>query len=153
MAPGLKCKTRQPIGHTPQMAMLDPTTLTWSAGSVSGKEADSDEENWTLMPDGTMLTVVVVSTPNAEKYVIADDNWVSAGATPAAMTSSGLGYEMGPAVLRFDGTVMAFGANSHTAIYHPAATPTDPGSWTAGPEMTGLGIADGPACLLPNGNR
>jgi hypothetical protein len=142
----------QPIGQTPQIAFLDPTTLTWTSGSMSGKEPNLDEENWTLLGDGTVLTVDVVSTPNAEKYIPFDNNWVSAGTTPSAMTNStSLGYEMGPSVLRFDGTVMAFGANSFTAIYTPPATPTDPGSWAAGPPMTGLGMADAPACLLPNG--
>jgi len=144
----------EPIGQTPQMAVLDPTTLTWSSASVTGKEADFDEENWTLLPDGTILTVDIDNTPHAEKYVIANDNWVPAGSTPAAFTNSTTyNYEMGPAVLRFDGTVMAFGANSNTAIYTPPAIPTDPGSWAAGPTLPGgQGLADGTCCLLPNGN-
>lgn len=141
-----------PAGQTPLAAILDPTTLTWTAASVTGKEQNFDEENWTLLPDGTILTVDVVSTPNAEKYIPWDDNWVPAGTTPNAMTDSSFGYEMGPAVLRFDGSVLAFGANQYTAIYTPPATPTDPGSWTSGPTLPGLGIADGPCCLLPNGN-
>lgn len=142
----------QPAGQTPLVAQLDPTTLTWTSASTSGKESEFDEENWVLLPDGTILTVDVINTPQAEKYVISDNDWISAGATPAAMTSQTLGYEMGPAVLRFDGTVMAFGANSNTAIYTPPATPTDAGSWVAGPTLTGLGVADGPCCLLPSGH-
>lgn len=133
-------------------SILDPVTMTWTANSTTGKLDRHDEENWTLMPDGTILTVDVGTMPNAEKYIPWDDDWVSASTTPNNMTSASLGSEMGPAVLRFDGTVMQFGANSYTAIYHAPATPTDPGYWTAGPTLPGLGIADGPAVLLPNGN-
>jgi hypothetical protein len=137
-------------GTTAQAAILDPVPMTWSNVSLTGKENNFDEEGWTLMPDGTLLTVDAEDTPNAEKYIPWDDDWVQAGQTPLALTG-GYGYEMGPAVLRFDGTVMAFGANPHTAIYMPPATPTDPGSWNASPDVPTGGLADGPACQLPNG--
>jgi hypothetical protein len=57
-------------------------------------------------------------------------------------------FEVGPAVLRPDGSVFATGANAcgpaHTAIYK--------GSWTPGPDFPdSLGISDGPAALEPNG--
>lgn len=134
-------------------AVLDPLTLTWTANAITGKVDRNDEEGWTLLPDGTVLTVdCSTGIPGAEKWIPWENKWVSAGSTPAALTSEALGEEMGAAVLRFDGTVMQFGANSHTAIYTPPATPTDPGSWIAGPDMpNGNTQADGPACLLPNG--
>lgn len=136
-----------------QGAILDPTTMTWTPMGVVGKETNFDEEGWNLLPDGTVLTVDVFTTPKAEKYIPWNDNWVSAGSTPVALTDSSLGYEMGPAILRFDGTVMQFGANPHTAIYTPPATPTDPGSWAAGPDVPGGNeLADAAACLLPSGN-
>ncbi len=61
-------------------------------------------------------------------------------------------YEVGPAMLRPDGTVFATGANSiaagHTSIYNTAT-----GTWTPGPDFPdGLDVADGPAALLPDGN-
>ena len=136
-----------------QAAILDPTTLTWTPASTSGKENNFDEEGWTLLPDGTILTLDVEATPNAEKYIPWDDDWVPAGQTQAPFTDPSYGYEMGPAVLRFDGTVFQGGANPHTAIYTPPATPSDPGSWAAGPDFpNGYGMADAPACLMPNGN-
>ena len=54
-------------------------------------------------------------------------------------------------MLRPDGTVFSTGANAcgaaHTAIYDSKT-----GRWTAGPDFPdGLGIADGPAALEPNG--
>jgi len=57
-------------------------------------------------------------------------------------------HEIGPAVLRPDGTVFATGATTNTAIYNSAT-----GVWTAGPTFpNNLDVADGPAALLPNGN-
>jgi hypothetical protein len=58
---------------------------------------------------------------------------------------------VGPGVLRPDGTVFYTGANgcgaSHTSIYNSAT-----GVWTPGPDFpAGLGVADGPAALEPNG--
>jgi hypothetical protein len=61
--------------------------------------------------------------------------------------------EVGPMVLRPDGTVFATGAsgapgvNGHTAIYD-----TKTKTWTVGPNFPeGLDVADGPAALLPDG--
>src|SRR5205807_5835789 len=61
-------------------------------------------------------------------------------------------YEVGPAVLRPDGTVFATGANTcgpgHTAVYNSHS-----GTWAAGPDFPGAyGVADAPAALEPNGN-
>jgi len=66
--------------------------------------------------------------------------------------------EIGPAILRPNGTVFATGSNStagpgHTAIYIPPAVPTDPGTWTPGPDFpNGDNAGDSFAALLPNGN-
>jgi hypothetical protein len=66
--------------------------------------------------------------------------------------------ELGPAVLRPDGTTFAIGATNRTAIYHPPANPLQPGKWTVGPSFPNnkrgqtLSEFDGPACLLPDGN-
>src|SRR5580700_2898668 len=38
------------------MAVLDPTTLKWTAVGSAGKSDFNAEEGWTLMPDGTVLT-------------------------------------------------------------------------------------------------
>jgi hypothetical protein len=73
--------------------------------------------------------------------------------------------EIGPVVLRLNGTVFASGYTGNTAIY----TPGSPGSWAAGPTfptatITGscprgsytspalLAPVDAPAALLPDGN-
>ena len=93
---------------------------------------------------------------NYELYNPATGSWTVAGSTPVQLWDSCGGsslasYELGPAVLRPDGTVFHAGANTcgaaHTAIYN-----TRSGTWTAGPDFPGaLGDADGPAALEPNG--
>lgn len=144
-------------------AIWDPESGSWSAG---GESLDNDsEEGWTLLPDGTVLAVQCTSVPNAQKYVIATNSWVSAGSTGATLpalpvvTAQGTIYEMGPQVLLPDGRVFAIGSSGHTGLYTPPNTlPTDPGTWAAGPDFPVdshghlKGAVDAPACLLPNGN-
>jgi Kelch motif protein len=168
-----------------RVAVLDPATLTWKAvGSglqgPPGKMDFNAEEGWTLLPDGTVLTCDVHSAPHSEKFIYSlgnlptDQSWVSAGSTIVDLHSPSqdgcLAYgdhgqycyyppgEIGPAILRPNGTVFATGSNStagpgHTAIYTPPAIPTDPGTWTIGPNFpNGDNAGDSFAALLPNGN-
>jgi len=149
----------------PKTALLNPSTLTWTS-TGSGKFDVYDEEGLTLLPGGTLLDVDAYvfkyqsNGMNYETYNPGTGAWTSQGNTPVQLWDSaancgGSGrasYELGPAVLRPDGTVYATGANScaagHTAIYNVSA-----GTWTAGPDFPNdLDIADGPAALLPDGN-
>jgi hypothetical protein len=154
-----------------QMAELDPSTMTWTALGSSGKSDWNAEEGWTLMPDGTLLTVDVLNNPNSERYIPSQQMWVSDGSTVANLQGppevgcinyGGGQYcppgETGNAVLRPDGTVFATGAThqgaraGHTAVYRPGSHPTDPGTWTAGPDFSnGDDAGDNFAALLPNG--
>ena len=149
---------------TRQAALLNPSTLTWTA-TGSGKFDINDEEGWTLLPNGKVLTVdayvqLYQSTgKNYELYDPNSGNWSVAGITPVQLWDSAAtcggqnnaSFEVGPALLLPNGTVFATGANScgpgHTAIYTVAT-----GTWTAGPDFpSNLDIADGPAALEPNG--
>jgi hypothetical protein len=147
---------------TKDEAYLDPKTLTWTP-TGSGKFDIHDEEGWTLLPNKKVLTVDAYvgqydpTGMNFELYDPASGKWTSpGGGTGVQLWDSAAACggrrkssaEVGPAVLRPDGTVFATGANAcgaaHTAIYK--------GSWTAGPDFPDdLGIADGPAALEPNG--
>ena len=147
---------------TKQAALLDPQTLTWTATSNT-KFDINDEEGWTLLPGGHVLTVdayVGQYSASGKNYEIFDPstgNWTVAGTTPVQLWDScggsgGASYEVGPATLMPNGTVFATGANGcgagHTAIYNVAQ-----GTWTAGPDFPGLfDAADAPAALETNGN-
>lgn len=150
---------------TQEAILTSMSPITWTA-TGTGKFDDNDEEGWTLLPGGNLLTVDAyvgkysATGMNSEIYSTKAGTWSSAGNTPVQLWDSAAGcggsgaasYEVGPAVLRPDGTVFATGANAcgagHTAIYN-AKTKT----WSAGPNFPGtLDIADGPAALLPDGN-
>jgi hypothetical protein len=149
-----------------QQVLLNSQTLTWTV-TGRGKFDVNDEEGWTLLPDGTVLTVDAyvfqydATGKNYEIYDPAKRSWTSGpprgtmvqlwDSYPDAHHAS---HEVGPAVLRPDGTVFytgatgAPGAPGHTAIYD-----THSQTWSAGPDFPdGQDIADGPAALLPNGN-
>lgn len=139
---------------------LNPATMAWTALTPTGKLNNSNsEENWTLLPDGTIFTVDIRNPGPAERYIppwldnSANGRWVPAGTVPAPMQ---VGFEMGPGELRPDGTVFVGGANGQNAVYHPPADLYGTGSWTAAEPFvnsdgTVYGMADGAASLLPDG--
>lgn len=156
-----------------RMAELDPATLTWTELGSTGKSDFNAEEGWTLLSDGTILTVDVLNNPNSEKYDSTTQTWVTAGSTiqdlqgPPSIHEinygNGLMYfppgEVGPAILRPDGTVFATGAThkgattGHTAVYTPALNSNNSGTWVAGPDFpNGDQAGDSYAALLTNGN-
>jgi hypothetical protein len=139
---------------------LDPATMTWTAltppGKLNGRNA---EENWTLLPDGTIFTVDVIRPGNGERYIppwldhSTNGQWIPAGTVPGQLETA---TEMGPAVLRPDGSVFVGGATGQNAVYHPPATLYGTGSWEAAQPFTdasgtAYAMADGTASLLPDG--
>jgi FG-GAP-like repeat len=146
----------------PHAALLNPNTLTWT-NTGSGKFDVYDEESMALLPDGTVLTVdayVFTGTcgTNSERYNPATGTWSTAGSTIAQQSDciGNRSFEVGPLVLRPDGTVVSFPGlttgTGQTAIYN-----TSTNTWSLGPSMpsilgTPYTMADAPAAVLPNGN-
>ena len=169
---------------TTNAAIFDAKTLTWTAVSTAGKNDFDAEEGWTLLPDGSVLTVDVKDHPKAERFLpnanLSLTKWVSAGSTPANLQASDTNSakkivfdngkmvyyppgEVGPAILRPDGSVFATGAvcgvpgtgpNDCQVVTKVGHTATfKAGAWTAGPDFpNGEGAGDSYASLLPNGN-
>ena len=136
---------------TPDEALLNAKTLIWTP-TGTGKADINDEEGWTLLPSGEVLTVDANNgNTNSEIYNLASGTWSSAGSTIVLLTDPG-SHELGPAVLRPDGTVLYTGATGHNAVFNSVTS-----TWSAAPNFPKVGgqqldIADGPAALLPNGN-
>ncbi|HZQ70751.1 MAG TPA: hypothetical protein VFA68_19645 [Terriglobales bacterium] len=132
-------------------ALLNASTLTWTT-TGTGKADSNSEEGWNLLPSGMVLTIDANNnTTKAEKYSPATGSWSSAGDTGVVLVDPG-SHEIGPAVLRPDGTLLATGATGHNAIFNTVTR-----TWSAAPDFPKNGsqqldIADGPASLLPNGN-
>src|ERR1700736_6553985 len=93
-----------------------PATNPWAA--AGNMAARSNEESWTLLPDGTVLTVSCANHPNAEKYIPSLNQWVSVGSTPVELVQAS-SIEIRPCVLMPNGKVFCIGASGHTAIYTP----------------------------------
>jgi hypothetical protein len=153
---------------TNQAALLDAKTLTWTP-TGTGKFDPNDEEGWTLLPNGKVLTVdayvpirpfpYLPAGKNSELYDPKTGGWSSAGGTRVQLWDSAAQcggedvatFELGPGVLRLDGTVFYAGSNScgpgNTAVYNSYF-----GTWKPGPKFPdSLDVADGPAALEPNG--
>ncbi len=131
---------------------LSGTTATW-ANTGTGKSDWNDEEGWTMLPGGKILTVDAYVPSGCCKmgYQIYDPT-TGAWTTPSNNTIVNLvdpgSLELGPAPLLPNGTVFASGATTNNAIYNIAA-----GTWAAAPKFGGtLDVADGPAAVLPSGN-
>lgn len=167
---------------TTALALLDAGSLTWKVLKSTGKADENAEEGWTLMPDGSVLTADVTNAPNSERLDTSRWAWSGLGGTVANLKFTWTGSsaqpipwvyknktyfykpagEIGPAILRPDGTVFATGAintvprlayNAHTAIYTPGAAAGGVGLWTAGPDFAhGDDAGDQFAVLLPNGH-
>jgi hypothetical protein len=112
---------------------LNESTLSFSnkASSTDGKNDDFDEEGWNLLPSGRVLTVdaytsnTLLTGTNSELFNGATNKWSTAGSTIVQLWDSncmlgGGSFEVGPAVLRPDGTVIATGASDcepcHTSV-------------------------------------
>ncbi|WP_425955152.1 hypothetical protein [Xylanimonas sp. McL0601] len=157
-------------------AIWDPDTGSWvESGTKFGTVANTkvgktNEESWCLLPNGNVLTVQIfgrTATQDAEMYVPAEDQWVSAGTTASTLPVFSAGGrtldEMGGAVTLPSGKAFFVGASGHTGVYTSGTTTTAQGTWTAGPDLpadasnpnapAGLQTSsDGAVVLLPNGH-
>ncbi len=150
---------------SPQAALLNLKTMTWTKTGTRTKRDMNNEEGWTLLPNGEVLTVdcyndyffgllpaYPANPTNSEIYNPATGAWSSAGSTINTLTDPELG-EMGPGVLRPDGTVFAVGSEGDSSIYNTLTH-----RWSVGPTMpispqgAQYTAQDAPGVLLPNGN-
>jgi Kelch motif len=155
-----------------QEALLDAATLTWTfTGAPNAGGNYQDEQGYQLLPNGNVLTNDIWTyypkggATNAEQYVPSSGVWISAGNTPVSLVDPAKcgNWEIGPAVMRPDGTLVAFGGNTGctgakdpTAIYN-----TTEGTWSGGKDVpsvcgtdgtTACDLADAPGAMMPNGN-
>lgn len=148
-----------------QAALLDANTLTWTETGTATKNDMNDEEGWTLLPNGKVLTAdcytdfyfgLVPDYPadptDSELYDPASGTWSNAGSTINTLTDPNLA-ETGASILRPDGTVLFVGSQGYTSIYD-----TNTETWSAGPPLpvspqgNQYTAQDAPGALLPNGN-
>ncbi len=140
---------------TTQEAILTLTggVASWTA-TGTGKFDWNDEEGWTMLPGGDILTVDAyvgqseccqlgyqIYSPTTGAWTTPSNNTVVNLVDPSSL-------ELGPMPLLPSGLVFAAGATTNNAIYTPST-----GTWASAPKFGGtLDIADGPAAVLPDGN-
>lgn len=155
-------------------ALLDARTLTWTpAGAPKAGDHYQDEQGYTLTPYGTVITLDIWThfstgqdANNAERYLPTANRWYQAGTTPVSLVDpiSCGNFEIGPAITRGDGRIIAFGGNTGCvggATADPTAIYVEPRNiWMAGPNVPGgcgqdgslsCDLADAPAALEPSG--
>ncbi len=154
-------------------ALWDGETIppVWKETGTATKYDLNDEEGWTLLPNGKVLTVLnnvdaVVGVPGyipkftgAQVYNPKSGKWSFTPSTvvqlsPCCDVENTPAGEIGPSVLRPDGTVFVVGANNgFTSIYN-----TKKNKWKPGPRLPvdpvlgELCNIDGIGSVLPNGN-
>jgi hypothetical protein len=163
---------------TNQPSIYSISGNSWSPAGAKVYDDPSDEEGWAVLDDGRILNYdlfesVGLSAPNptgqgyAELYSPDLNAWSSisppdgtATGTLPILSSTALGFELGPVMRLQDGRVLVVGANQHTALYTPSTN-----TWAAGPDMlqtlsnpfgsipnAKFGADDAPAAELPNGH-
>src|SRR5262249_46165524 len=136
-------------------AIYDPVAHNWIPAATKGDA--SSEETWVLLGDNTVVTAQCTAHPGAEKYLISNNQWVSAGTLPVDLIEAS-SIEIAAGVSVPNGNAFFAGAQPHTAISSPPTNSAQPGTWTAGPNIPSdhngktCGSKDAPGCLLPNGN-
>ena len=148
-----------------KFALMAPpyTDGSWTSFVGQGKADSYDEEGFTLLPNNKVLTVDAnrrTALTASEIFDPSTNTWSAGPSTIVSLTdlnSRGQGsHEVGPMLLRPDGTVFAVGGSpantaAHTSVYNTATN-----LWTAGPDIptvagVKLSADDGPAAVEPNG--
>ena len=128
--------------------LYNPASNSWNQTGTKLRNDRSDEETWSLLPDGSVLSVDIFNPGHAQRYLPSTGQWVDAGNETVTLTDTNHGYEMGPGTLLPDGRYLQIGANGNTAIYSPTTN-----NWSAGPTLpAGMGADDAPGAMLPNGH-
>jgi hypothetical protein len=158
LLPGGKILAGSIFSNQPQI--YDIGMNTWSPAASKVFSDQSDEESWAKLGSGKILTYDIFQSIGAgngfaEVYNPLTNAWSSispadgtAGGVLPLLTSSFLGFELGPILRLQDGRAFVIGANNHTALYDPSTN-----TWAAGPDTPfGFGADDAPAAEMPNGH-
>jgi len=140
------------------IATISGTKVTWT---TQDSYYYNDEEGWTALPGGNVLTVDVWNTgSNYNDYEIYNPTtgvWSLAGQTAQLMSDDQI-YEIGPGVLTplggTQGSIVQFSGAPATGYNNILDLATS--TWSVAPVMQYKNaiydVADGPAATLPDGN-
>ena len=142
-----------------QTALLDSKNLTWTETGLTSngnqtKANPNNEEGWTLLPNGKVLTVntynynyvngqfIPPSFTGSEIYDPIKGTWSSDSGSTIVQLNNQTSKEIGASVLRPDGKVVQFGAQARTpqnpgtdTAAHIALYDWKKNTWSAGPDL------------------
>jgi hypothetical protein len=134
------------------IATINGTNVKWKT-TGTGKADINDEEGWTQLPNGKIITVdankgLGQGFSLSELYDPSTGAWTAGPNTTANLVDTG-SHELGPGVLRPDGSVIWFGGAPNNNIYDYTSN-----TFSSAPPfpLSGYDVADGPAATLPSGN-
>ena len=155
--------------NTVDAALLNPRTMKWQVIQPLGKNDPNDEEGWTLLPDGQLLTIDTWVPGQTQLFSPRTRSWTFDGNTAA--NGNPLNpwpvVEIGAQVEMPGGTLFVVGAGSSTQAPPTACTTDVPtqtalyryqsATWSAGPQIPPIGgqemdATDGPGATLPDGD-
>jgi hypothetical protein len=147
--------------------IYDAATNSWSPSGTKVYPDSSDEEGWARTSEETIVNYdlfysIATNGAYAEKYNPATGTWTgispsdgTAKGTIPQLSSTTLGYELGPALRLQDGRIFEIGATQYNALYNPATNTWEPAPETIG-ALNGIpspfGADDAPGAILPNGH-
>ncbi len=133
-------------GNLKGNVIYNPLTNTYGSGpSCIGIH---NESAWVKLPDNSIL-MVDRNTTNSERYIPSLNQWVADATVPVSLYDP-YGLETGGAVLLPDGRAFFIGSLANTALYTPSGN-NNPGTWIAGPSVSGHGAPDAAAAMMGNG--
>ena len=149
---------------TANEAILNPSTMLWTK-TGTGKFDDNDEEAWSLLPKGGLLTGDAYvgafgCGKGTQLYTAATGAWTNGPNSPVQLSDCTHSYEVGPQVLRPDGTAVMFSGDATglsatnlagTAIYNTTSGTLIKGANVPAVNGVAYTLADAPAALEPNG--
>jgi hypothetical protein len=159
------CTSQSPILTTDE-ALFNETGDNWQVLPGAGKNDPNDEEGWSLLPNGHILTIDTWLTPTTEQFTPSSLSWSFAGNTAVSPVDTPA-VEIGPQVVMPGGNTFVVGAGTSSEIAPAKCTTNTPaptalynyatGSWEKGPSIPTIGgrqydSADGPGSILPDGN-
>ena len=151
----------------PNTYIYNVATNSWAETGTKHYPESSDEEGWTKLANGGVFNYdlfhsIATGGSYAEIYTPSTGTWSgispsdgSAAGTIPQLSSSVVGFELGPSLRLQDGRVLVIGATQHTGLYTPSTN-----TWAAGPDTIGtlsgspaaFGADDAAAAILPNGH-
>lgn len=135
---------------------FDPSNNQFTKTGSKLRNDDNEEETWSLLPNGNVLTYESVNSPQvppglAQYFNPSTGVWADTGSVPVSLGNTNGGIGLGPVTMLPTGKLIYIG-DTNSGIYNPSTN-----TWAAGPIMP-VGVTHiaqdrigAPGTMLPDG--